>query len=129
MDFITHVSKVGDFETILVIIYRFLKYATFNFTTKLCSIELMIWLFFRHVIKLWGVPTRIVSDKDGRFIGTFWIKLFTLLETSLNISLSYHPQTDGQTERFNCSLKEYLCHFVDARQISWVQLLDVPYYV
>ncbi|KAA0048702.1 reverse transcriptase [Cucumis melo var. makuwa] len=44
---------------------------------------------------------------------------------SLNISSSYHPQTDGQTERFNCMLEEYLCHFVNARQNNWVQLLDV----
>ncbi|TYK06354.1 reverse transcriptase [Cucumis melo var. makuwa] len=47
------------------------------------------------------------------------------LGMSLNISSSYHPQTDGQTERFNCMLKEYLRHFVDARQKNWVQLLDV----
>ncbi|KAA0067731.1 reverse transcriptase [Cucumis melo var. makuwa] len=44
---------------------------------------------------------------------------------SLNISSSYHPQTDGQTERFNCMLKEYLRHFVNSRQKNWVQLLDV----
>ena len=60
-----------------------------------------------------GVSTSIVS------------KLFTFLETSLNISSSHHPQTDGHTERFNCMLNKYLCHFVDARQKHWVQLLDV----
>jgi len=47
------------------------------------------------------------------------------LGTSLNISSSYHPQTDGQTERFHCLLEEYLRHFVDARQKNWVQFLDV----
>ncbi|KAA0064072.1 reverse transcriptase [Cucumis melo var. makuwa] len=79
----------------------------------------------KHVVKLWGVPTSIVSDRDGRFIGSFWTELFSFLGTSLNISSSYHPQTDGQTERFNCMLEEYLRHFVNARQKNWVELLDV----
>ena len=125
MDFITHLPKVGDYETILVIIDRFSKYATFVPTTKQCSAELTAQLFFKHIVKLWGVPTSIVSDRDGRFIGTFWTELFTFLGTSLNVSSSYHPQTDGQTERFNCMLEEYLRHFVTARQRNWSQLLDV----
>ncbi|KAL0532578.1 hypothetical protein IC582_031283 [Cucumis melo] len=125
MDFITHLSKVGDFEAILVIIDRFSKYATFIPATKQCSAETTAQLFFKHVVKLWGVPTSIVSDRDGRFIGSFWTELFSFLGTSLNISSSYHPQTDGQTERFNSMLEEYLRHFVNARQKNWVQLLDV----
>ncbi|KAA0066511.1 reverse transcriptase [Cucumis melo var. makuwa] len=116
MDFITHLPKVGDFEAILVIIDRFSKYATFIPTTKQCSAEMTAQLFFKHVVKLWGVPKSIVSDRDGRFIGFFWTELFFFLGTSLNISSSYHPQTDGQTERFNCMLEEYLRHFVNARQ-------------
>ncbi|KAA0065922.1 reverse transcriptase [Cucumis melo var. makuwa] len=94
MDFITHLPKVGDFMIILVIIDRFSKYATFVPTTKICSDELTAQLFFKHVVKLWGVLTSIVSD-DGRFICIFWIELFSFLGTSLNISSSYHPQTDG----------------------------------
>ncbi|TYJ97166.1 reverse transcriptase [Cucumis melo var. makuwa] len=125
MDFITHLPKVGDFEAILVIIDHFSKYATFIPTTKQCSAEMTAQLFFKHVVKLWGVPTSIVSDRDGRFIGSFWTELFSFLGTSLNISSSYHPQTNGQTERFNCMLEEYLRHFVNARQKNWVQLLDV----
>ncbi|KAA0051359.1 reverse transcriptase [Cucumis melo var. makuwa] len=96
MDFITHLLKVGDFEAILVIIDRFSKYATFIPATKQCSVETTAQLFFKHVVKLWGVPTSILPS-----------------------------QTDGQTERFNCMLEEYLRHFVNARQKNWVQLLDV----
>ncbi|KAA0053608.1 reverse transcriptase [Cucumis melo var. makuwa] len=81
--------------------------------------------FITHLSKLWGVPTSIVSDRDGRFIGSFWTELFSFLGTSLNISSSYHPQIDGQTERFNCMIKEYLRHFVNARQKNWVQLFNV----
>ncbi|TYK07217.1 polyprotein [Cucumis melo var. makuwa] len=90
--------KVGDFEAILVIIDRFSKYTTFIPTTKQCSAELTTLLFFKHVVKLWGVPTSIVSDRGGRFIGFFWTELFTFLGTSLNISSSYHPRTNSQTK-------------------------------
>ncbi|TYJ97412.1 reverse transcriptase [Cucumis melo var. makuwa] len=54
-----------DFEAILVIIDHFSKYATFIPTTKQCSVEMTTQLLFKHVVKLWGVPTSIVSDKDG----------------------------------------------------------------
>ncbi|KAA0047475.1 uncharacterized protein E5676_scaffold507G00670 [Cucumis melo var. makuwa] len=92
MDFITHLPKVGDFEAILLIIDRFSKYVTFIPTAKQCSAEMTTQLFFKHVVKLWGVPTSIVSDRDGRFIGSFRTELFTFLWTSLNISSSYHPR-------------------------------------
>ncbi|KAA0062024.1 reverse transcriptase [Cucumis melo var. makuwa] len=130
MDFITYLLKVGDFEAILVIIDRLSKYVTFISTTKQCSAEMTAQLFFKHVIKLWGVPTSLVSDRDGRFIGSFWMELFTFLGTSLNISSSYHPQTDDQTERFNCMLKEYLRHFINivsGRQPVLPHLVDHPY--
>ncbi|KAA0046121.1 reverse transcriptase [Cucumis melo var. makuwa] len=59
MDFITHLSKVGDLEVILVNVDRSLKYAAFIPTTKLCSSELTVKLFFKHVVKLWEVPMSI----------------------------------------------------------------------
>ena len=111
-------------ESISVIIDRFSKYATFIPTRKSCSAEVTAQLFFRHV-KLWGIPTSIVSNHDPRFTGTFWTELFKLLRSSLNVSSSYHPQTDGQTERFNNMLEEFLRHFINARQKNWVQMLDV----
>ncbi|KAE8689381.1 putative amine oxidase [Hibiscus syriacus] len=72
-----------------------------------------------------GIPQSIVSDRDGRFIGKFLKGLFQLMGTQLNFSSSYHPQTDGQTERFNGLLEEYLRHFIQANQKNWPPLLDV----
>ncbi|KAL0349399.1 UNVERIFIED_CONTAM: hypothetical protein Sangu_1167700 [Sesamum angustifolium] len=71
-------------------------------------------LFFKHVVKYWGLPKDIVSDRDSRFTGVFWTELFRLLGSTLSMSSSYHPQSDGQTERFNSMLEEYLRHFVRA---------------
>ena len=124
LDFINGLPKVGDISSILVVIDRFSKYATFIPTTKYCSAEETARLFFKFVVKYWGVPQHIVSDRDPRFTGNFWKELFNLLGSQLNISSSYHPQTDGQTERFNGMLEEYLRHFVSANQKNWTQLLD-----
>ncbi|KAK2983048.1 hypothetical protein RJ640_001865 [Escallonia rubra] len=67
----------------------------------------------------------IVSDRDSRFTGNFWTELFKLFRSQLSMSSSYHPESDGQTERFNSMLEEYLRHFVSATQKNWVKLLDV----
>lgn len=125
LDFISNLPKVGDLSTILVIVDRFSKYTTFIPAPKYCSAEEAARLFFKHIVKYWGVPQSIVSDRDSRFTGTFWSELFKLLGLSLDMSSSYHPQTNGQTERFNGLLEEYLRHFVNANQRNWVQLLDV----
>ncbi|KAK3027012.1 hypothetical protein RJ639_041167 [Escallonia herrerae] len=82
-------------------------------------------LFFKYVVKYWGMPQDIVSDQDSHFTGNFWIKLFKLFGSQLSTSSSYHPESDGQTERFNSMLEEYLRHFVSATQKNWVKLLDV----
>ena len=53
------------------------------------------------------------------------MELFKLMGTELHFSASFHPQTDGQTERVNALLELYLRHFVNANQTDWAKLLDV----
>ncbi|KAK3024607.1 hypothetical protein RJ639_044512 [Escallonia herrerae] len=125
LDFITSLPKVEDLGTILVVVDRFSKYASFIATPKYCSAEDTTQLFFKYVVKYWGMPQDIVSDWDSRFTGNFWTELFKLFESQLSMSSSYHPESDGQTERFNSMLEEYLRHFVSATQKNWVKLLDV----
>ncbi|KAK2996759.1 hypothetical protein RJ639_025840 [Escallonia herrerae] len=77
----------------------------------------------QQLLKL--IESDIVSDRDSRFTENFWTELFKLFGSQLSMSSSYHPESDGQTERFNSMLEEYLCHFVSATQKNWVKLLDV----
>ncbi|KAK3007082.1 hypothetical protein RJ639_016941 [Escallonia herrerae] len=77
----------------------------------------------QQLLKL--IESDIVSDRDSRFTGNFWTELFKLFGSQLSMSSSYHPESDGQTERFNSMLEEYLRHFVSATQKNWVKLLDV----
>ena len=63
---------------------------------------------FRHH----GFPDNIVSDRGPQFISKFWRHLLSLLNISCNLSSSYHPQTDGQTERTNQTLEQCLRCFI-----------------
>ncbi|KAL0444796.1 UNVERIFIED_CONTAM: hypothetical protein Slati_2202300 [Sesamum latifolium] len=63
--------------------------------------------------------------KDAKFIGRFWTTLFKILGMELKFSTTNHPQTDGQTERVNALLEDYMRHYVSQNQQNWVDLLDV----
>lgn len=112
MDYITALPKVGDLGCIIVVVDRFSKYATFIAAPQHVTAETTAHLFFSHVVKYWGLPKDIVSDRDAKFTSLFWSELFQILGSRLSMSSSYHPQSDGQTERFNSMLEEYLQHFV-----------------
>ncbi|KAI3412628.1 Hydrolase_4 domain-containing protein [Psidium guajava] len=125
MDFIVGLPKSEGCRTLMVVVDRFSKYATFVPATDDCPAEEAAKLFLKHVVKHWGVPRTIVSDRDPRFTGRFWTELFKLLGTDLNFSTSLHPQTDGQTERVNALLEVYMRHYMSATQRDWAKLIDV----
>ncbi|KAL0313109.1 UNVERIFIED_CONTAM: Transposon Tf2-11 polyprotein [Sesamum radiatum] len=125
VDYISGLPKVGDLGSIIIVVDRLSKYATFIAVPKHVTAEGTTHLFFKHIVKYWGLPKDIVSDRDSRFTGVFWTELFKILGSKLSMSSSYHPQSDGQTECFNSMLEEYLWHFVRFTQKDWVKLLDV----
>jgi hypothetical protein len=55
--------------------------------------------FLNHWYRWFGLPKKIISDRDERFISMFWKELFRITQTRLSMSTSHHPQTDGQTAR------------------------------
>ena len=65
-------------------------------------------VIFDNVYKLHGLPRHIVSDQDSLFMGQFWDHLHKLIGVDLWRSSAYHPQTDGLTERTNCTISQML---------------------
>ena len=104
MDFIVNLPKSEGCRTLMVVVDRFSKYATFVPATKDCPAEEAAKLFLKHVVKYWGVPQTIVSDRDPRFTGRFWTELFKLLGSDLNFSTSLHSQTEGANGAGQCTL-------------------------
>ncbi|KAL5795199.1 hypothetical protein ACOSQ2_000019 [Xanthoceras sorbifolium] len=125
MDFIVGFPAIDGARSILVVVDRPSKYAVFIPAPHACPADKAAELFFKNVVKWFGVPGDIVSDRDARFTGKFWTYLFKLMRYELKFSTANHPQTDGQTERINALLEEYLRHYVTASQRNWVELLDV----
>ncbi|XP_056402575.1 zinc finger protein 850-like [Hyla sarda] len=80
-------------------------------------------LLFAHIFRLHGLPTHIVSDRGVQFISKFWRALCSRLQVKLDFSSAYHPQSNGQVERVNQVLGDYLRYFVSARQDDWTDLL------
>ena len=124
MDFITSlpVTKAGC-DSIFVVVDRFSKRSHFvahRMTDTAADVAL---LFLREVVRLHGMPISIVSDRDSRFMSSFWGSLLTLLGVSRDASSSMHPQSDGQTERINRILEETLRHYVNFRRDDWDVLL------
>ncbi|KAE8681498.1 Detected protein of unknown function [Hibiscus syriacus] len=126
LDFISALPKSERYDLIMVVVDRFSKYGTFIPCPKDCIAEEAARAFFKNFVKHWGLPRSIISDRDPRFTGRLWMKLFKLLGTELNFSTSFHPQTDGQTEWVNALLECYLRHFVLAKVGKVSYRLDLP---
>ena len=117
MDFISGMPKSADgYKSILVMVDQFSMYAIFIPAPHTCLADKAAELILKHVVKYVGVSEDIVSDRNARFIGRFWTSLFNLMSTELKFSTANHPQTDGQTERVNSLLKEYLRHYITVSQ-------------
>jgi hypothetical protein len=81
--------------------------------------------FTDQVYKLHGLPKCIISDRDKIFTSKLWQELFKLTDTQLMMSSSYHPQTDGQTERLNQCLENFFHCTVHACPTKWFRWLPL----
>lgn len=87
--------KVDGMDTVIVIVDRFSKYVVYVATPSVCTVEVAVGLFYKHVVKYFGVPSDVISDRNVRFTGRFWTVLFGLMGIRLKFSTANHPQTDG----------------------------------
>jgi hypothetical protein len=87
-------------------------------------VEATAKLFRQHVWKHHGTPERTISDRGTIFNSKFLRALYELLGIHPSLSTAYHPQTDGQTERVNQNLEQYLRLYTTYLQDDWSELLD-----
>ncbi|GKC83134.1 putative reverse transcriptase domain-containing protein [Tanacetum coccineum] len=109
MDFITKLPRSSSgHDAIWVIVDRLTKSAHFLAIREDYSMEKLARLYIDEIVARHGVPTLIISDRDGRFTSRFWQTMQKALGTRLDMSTAYHPQTDGQSERTIQTLEDML---------------------
>ncbi|GKE91493.1 putative reverse transcriptase domain-containing protein [Tanacetum coccineum] len=109
MDFIIKLPKTTNgHDTIWVIVDRLTKSAHVIPTRETDSMETITRLYIKEIVSWHGVPISIISDRDSHFTSKFWQSLQNALGTQLDMSMTYHPKTDRQSERTIQILKDML---------------------
>ena len=107
MYFVEGLPKSDGADVILVVIDKLTKYGHFLPLSHPYIALQVAKLYFNNVYQLYGLPQAIISDRDKIFTGNLWQELFNLSDTQLLMSSSYHPQTNGLTERLNRCLEAF----------------------
>ena len=123
VDFITKLLVVAGKDAILVVCNRLSKITHFVATTERTSVEELARLFRDNVWKLYRLPESVVSDRGPQFAAELTKELNQMLGIEMRLSTAFHLQTDGQMERMNQELEQYLRFFVDHQQKDWLEWL------
>lgn len=120
MDFVTGLPRTRQgHDAVWVVVDRLTKSAHFIPYSISYPIEKMSRMYIQEIVRLHGVPVSIVSDRDARFTSKFWKGLQNAFGTSIHLSTTFHPQTDGQTERVNQIMEDMLRACVIDFQGTW----------
>ncbi|KAJ1034253.1 hypothetical protein NDA18_001117 [Ustilago nuda] len=118
-----------SYDSILVIVNRLTKFAILAPTHKTVTAKQTAVLLYRHMVTLFGYPDHMVSDRGRQFISGAWKAFAEQMGVKHSLSTAYHPQTDGQTERVNQVIKQYLQMYCNYEQDDWANLLDAAAFV
>jgi hypothetical protein len=125
MDFIEQLPESRTFTAILVVVDRLTKQSIFIPTHDTITSPQLAELFVLHVFSKHGVPSHVTSDRGSEFVSHFFKSLGKALDMTLHFTSGYHPEGDGQTERTNQTLEQYLRVYCNYQQDNWSDLLPL----
>jgi len=128
-DFITKLPLVQRYDSILVVVDWLTKIVHFIPTTEKTLAEGLARLFRDNVWKLHRLPESIISDRGPQFVAELMRKLNGMLGIESKLLTAFHLQINGQTERVNQELEQYLRMFIDHRQEQWPEWLGTAEFV
>nr|GEZ88490.1 putative reverse transcriptase domain-containing protein [Tanacetum cinerariifolium] len=109
MDFVTKLPRTSSgHDMFWVNVDRLIKSAYFLPMREDYKVDILARLYLNEIVARHGVPISIISDRDSRFTSRFWQLMQEALGTRLDMSTTYHPQTDGQSERTIRTLEDML---------------------
>ena len=120
---ITDLPESDGYNAIFVVVCRLTKRAHFFPITKEFSAKDLGNLLYERVWPLHGLPRQIISDRGTQFAAKLFQEWCRLLGIKSAMTTAFHPQADGQTERVNQSLEQYLRCYTNFRQDDWAYLL------
>jgi hypothetical protein len=124
-DFIVKLPKTSrGNDSICVFVDKLTKLVHLVACKEKVSAKEFAELYVDHVFRLHGLSREFITNRDARFTSAFWHEVTLLLGTRTVMSSSFHPQTNGQTERVNQTLETYLRHFVSVELNNWDTLLS-----
>ncbi|GJS55841.1 putative reverse transcriptase domain-containing protein [Tanacetum coccineum] len=120
MDFVTKLPRTSSgYDIIWVIMDRLTKSAHFLHVHEDYKMDRLARLYLNEIVARHCMPISIIYDRDNRFMSRFWQSMQEALGTRLDMSMAYHPQTDGQSERTIQTLKDMLRACVLDFRGSW----------
>ncbi|GJT86692.1 putative reverse transcriptase domain-containing protein [Tanacetum coccineum] len=126
MHFVTKLPKSSQgYDTIWVIVDRLTKSAIFVPMRETDPMDKLARMYLKEVVTRHGIPFSIICDHDPRFASHFWRSLQNGLDTSLDMSTAYHPQTDRQNERIIQTLEDMLRAYAIDFGKGWVNHLPL----
>ncbi|GJS03715.1 putative reverse transcriptase domain-containing protein [Tanacetum coccineum] len=126
MDFVTKLPRSSQgYDTIWVIIDRLTKFVIFLPMRETDPLEKLAKMYLKEVVARHGIPVSIICDRDPRFTSNFWKSLQKALGTSLDMSMTYHPEPNKKNERAIQTLKDMLRACVIDFGKGWVDHLSL----
>ncbi|KAJ1576786.1 hypothetical protein NDA11_007552 [Ustilago hordei] len=129
LDFIEGLPPSKGYDSILVIVDRLTKFAILAPTYKTVTAKQTAVLLWGNLVRHFGYPDHMVSDRGRQFISGAWKAFADQMGMKHSLSTAYHPQTDGQTERVNQVVEQYLRMYCNYEQNDWAGLLNTAAFV
>ena len=122
MDLVTGLPDDSGFNAILMVVDRLTKMRHLIPCKDTCTTRDLAFLYLNKVFRYHGLPLSVLSDRGPQFVSDFWNALCEALDIDVRLSTAYHPQTDGQSERMNAIMEQYLCSYVNYQPDNWVSV-------
>jgi hypothetical protein len=123
MDFVMPLPKSRGYDGILVMTDRLVNYVKIEPIHTTATAPDIAKIVYESWYRQFGLPSAITSDRDKLFTSKFWKELHKRIKVDLRMSTSFHPQTDGSSERSNKTAIQSLRHLVNTRQTDWADHL------